>query len=216
MSGANMDAQDRQDEVLDFRNGRLGEVIESSTSEFTAQCYRLYDAPDIGSLVLCGEETPTYGIVCEATTQSIDPGRASVPRGLNANIEADVFSSNPQIERLLFTKFRAVIVGHCEGMGCQDGSGIRRYPPLSAPRIYSFVRECDATEVGEFSSSHEFLNILLDTPIGSQDHVIASFLRRASAAHPDAHEYLVDAGKSLASVLSGQLPRLSSILRSLE
>ena len=53
---------------------RVGEVIEASTVEFTAQCYRLYDAPAIGSLVLCGEDAPTYGIVCEATTQSIDPG----------------------------------------------------------------------------------------------------------------------------------------------
>ena len=195
---------------------RIGEVIEASTSEFTAQCYRLYDAPDIGSLVLCGEETPTYGIVCEATTQSIDPGRASIPRGLNAETEADVFNSNPQIERLLFTKFRAVIVGYCGGVGYQGENEIRRYPPLSAPRIYSFVRECDANEVAEFSSSYEFLNILLDTPIGSQDHVITSFLRQASEAHPDAHEYLVGAGKSLASALPGQLPRLSSILRSLE
>ena len=203
-------------DISSARPGENRRGYRGITSEFTAQCYRLYDAPDIGSLVLCGKETPTYGIVCEATTQSIDPGRTSIPRGLNAETEADVFISNPQIERLLFTKFRAAIVGYCEDGGYQDGNEIRRYPPLSAPRIYSFVRECYASEVAEFSSSHEFLNILLDTPIGSQDHVIASFLRQASAAHPDAHEYLVGAGKSLASALPGQLPRLSSILRSLE
>ncbi len=205
-----MDAQDRQGEVPDFRIGRLGEIIEASTSEFTAQCYKLYDAPAIGSLVLCGEQTPTYGIVCEATTQSIDPGRAPIPRGLNANTEAEVLSNNPQIERLLHTKFRAIVVGY------REGNAIRRYPPLNAPRMFSFVRECTAMELAEFSSSHEFLATLLNSPVNGQDHVVASFLRHAGAAHADGHEYLVGAGKSLAGALSGQLPRLSGILRSLE
>lgn len=189
---------------------RIGEVIEASTSEFTAQCYRLYDAPAIGSLVLCGEQAPTYGIVCEAKTQSIDPGRAAIPRGLNASTEAEVLSSNPQIERLLHTKFRAIVVGF------RDGCTIRRYPPLNAPRMYSFVRECGARELTEFSSSHEFLATLLNAPMNGQDHVVASFLRQAGAAHIDEHEYLVSAGKSLAGALSGQLSRLSGILRSLE
>lgn len=189
---------------------RVGEVVEASTAEFTAQCYRLYDAPAIGSLVLCGEQTPTYGIVCEATTQSIDPGRAAIPRGMNASTEAEVLSSNPQIERLLHTKFRAIVVGY------RDGYSVRRYPPLNTPRMYSFVRECDTTELVEFSGSHDFFATLLNAPMTGQDHVIASFLRHASAAHADGHEYLVSAGKSLAGALSGQLPRLNGILRSLE
>lgn len=201
-----MDAQDRQDGI----NGRVGEVIEASTSEFTAQCYKLYDAPAIGSLVICGDETPTYGIVCEAKTQSIDPGRAAIPRGMNAATEADVLSRNPQIERLLYTTLRAVIVGY------QDSDEVRRYPPLNAPRMYAFVRVCEAGEVAEFSSSHEFLATLLNAPMNAQDHVVSSFLRYSSAAHLDPHEYLVHAGKSLASTLAGQFPRLSSILRSLE
>lgn len=189
---------------------RIGEVIDASTSEFTAQCYRLYDAPAIGSLVICGEAAPTYGIVCEARTQSIDPGRAAMPRGMDAANEADVLSNNPQIERLLYTTLRSIVVGH------RDRDAIRRYPPLSAPRMYAFVRVCDAGEVAEFSSSHEFFATLLNAPMNAQDHVVSSFLRYSSAAHLDPHEYLVSAGKSLASALAGQLPRLSSILRSLE
>ena len=201
-----MAVQDRQD----IANGRVGEVVDASTAEFTAQCYRLYDAPAIGSLVICGEQVPTYGVVCEATTQSIDPGRAAIPRGEYASTEEEVLSSNPQIERLLHTRFRAVIVGYWEA------GAVRRYPPLNAPRMYSFVRECDGAELAEFSGSHEFFGTLLSVPIEAPDHVVASFLRHASGAHSDAHEYLVSAGKSLATALPGQLPRLSSILRSLE
>ena len=189
---------------------RIGEVIEASTTEFTAQCYRLYEAPAVGSLVLCSEQTPVYGIVCEAITQSIDPGRAAIPRGMDAERESDVFGMNPQIERLLHTKFRAVIAGH------REGHLVLRSPPLSPPRMYSFVRECDSAEIAEFSGSHEFLVTLLNAPVNAGDHVIASFLRQASATHADPHEYLVGAGKSLATSLTGQLQRLSGILRSLE
>ncbi len=196
-------ALNRQQEQSDYR---VGEVIEASTSEFTAQCYRLYDAPALGSLVRCGEQTPTYGIVCEATTQSLDPARHTIPRGMDEVDEAGVFSSNPQIERLLYTRFRAVIVGY------RDGAAIRRYLPPDVPRIYSFVGECGAEELRDFSSSTEFIPLLLAAPISAQDDVIAAFLRQASATHPNDHDFLVAAGKTLAIALAGQLPRLSGIL----
>ncbi len=189
---------------------RVGEVIEASTSEFTTQCYRLYDAPALGSLVRCGERTPTYGIVCEATTQSLDPARHTIPRGVNEATEDGIFSSNPQIERLLYTRFRAIIVGH------HDGSVARRYLPPTVPRIYAFVGECDAAEMRDFSNSLEFVPLLLAAPISAQDDVIAAFLRQASATHPDAHDFLVAAGKTLATALAGQLPRLSGILGRLQ
>ena len=130
---------------------RIGEVMEATTSEFTSQCYRLYDAPPVGRLVMCGDRTPVYGVLCDVVTQSVDPGRVTVPRGMTAASEADVLRSNPQLERLLCTRFRAIAVGF------QDGGAIRRYPPLTAPRLYSFVRQCNAAEVEGFSASHEYL-----------------------------------------------------------
>lgn len=187
-------------------NSRVGEVIEASTTEFTTQCYRLFHAPPLGSLVRCGEDAPTYGIVCETTTQSLDPARHTIPRGTNETTESGVYSSNPQLERLLYTRFRSIIVGH------RSGSGIRHYLPPNAPRMYAFVRECSTDELSEFSSLHDFLNILLAAPISTQDDVIASFLRQASAAHPNPDSYLISAGKSLAAALNGHIPRLNAIL----
>ena len=82
-------------------------------------------------------------------------------------------------------------------------------------RLYSFARECDAADIQEFSSSHEHLQTLLDASSnGVTDLVIAAFLRQVSAAHPDAREYLLGAGKALAIALRGQLPRLRRILTS--
>lgn len=189
---------------------RIGEVIDASTTEFTAQCYRLYEAPALGSLVRCGEDVPIYAIVCESATQSLDPARHTIPRGIAEPDEAGVFRSNPQIERLLYTRFRAVIVGY------RDHGVLRRYLPPNAPRMYAFVTVSAAAELAEFSSGTEFIPLLLAAPVSAQDDVIAAFLRQASAAQPDRDAYLVSAGKSLATALGGQTHRLSEILRRLQ
>ena len=199
-------------EGIQAADARVGEVVEAATSEFTAQCYALYDAPPLGSLVRCGEREPVFGIVCEASTQSLDPARHAIPRGEAETREAGVFRSNPQLERLLYTRFRAISVGYRGA----DGA-IRRYLPPDAPRLYSFVSRCHARELAEFSRPPlEFIPMLLAAQVTAQDDVIASFLRHASAAHPDPYAYLVSAGKSLASALAGQTYRLGDILRRLQ
>ncbi len=199
-------------EGMQAADARVGEVVEAATSEFTAQCYALYDAPPLGSLVRCGEDAPVFGIVCEASTQSLDPGRHAIPRGEAESHEAGVFRSNPQLERLLYTRFRAISVGYRGA----DGA-IRRYLPPDAPRLYSFVSRCDAAELAEFSRPPlEFIPMLLAPQVSAQDDVIASFLRQASEAHPDRNGYLISAGKSLAAALAGQTYRLGDILRRLQ
>ncbi len=42
---------------------RLGEVIEASTTEFTTQCYELYESPPLGALVRCGGGPSVMGVV---------------------------------------------------------------------------------------------------------------------------------------------------------
>ena len=190
-------------------DARLGEVVDASTTGFTAQCYELYEAPPLGSLVRCGAGDPVYGIVHEVATRSMDPARRPIPRGRDEDSEEDVFRSNPQLSRLLHTEFHATVVGHRA-----DGE-LHRYLPPAPPRIYSRAYLCDADELVEFSGSLEFLPLLFAVPTGAADDVVASFLRRAAACRPDPERYLVDAGRELASILSGQLPRLNGILRRL-
>jgi len=186
---------------------RLGEVIEGSTTEFRTHCYDLYQAPPLGSLVRCGEGDSIYGIVCDVSTQSIDPSRHAIPRGRNAQSEDKIYQDNPQLTRLLYTQFRAVIVGY------NDGESTRRYLPPFPPRIHSFVYQCESNEVKAFSQSLDFLSVLLSPPINAQDDVIASFLRIAGTCHDDDREFLVNAGKALATLMAGQLPRLNNVLR---
>ncbi len=190
---------------------RIGEVIAASTSELTAQCYQVYEAPPLGRLVRCGENTPAYAIVCEASTQSLDPSRHIIPRGQTVATEADVFATNPQLKRLLYTQFRALIVGFAD-----EQKVLRHYLPSSVPRIYGFVHDCTADEVFQFTQSVDFLPLLLAAPISAPDDVIASFLRQAADVHPNPQEFLITAGKTLAIALTGQLPRLNTILGRLQ
>ena len=187
--------------------GRVGEVVRSSSTEFETQCYRLNCAPAIGALVACGEDDQIFGVVADSVTESLDPSRTLVPKGAELATESEVYSANPQLSRLLATRFTSVAVGHLEA------GVIRRRLSPSPPRILSFVRICSVEEVRDFTASVAFLPDLLGTRVGSPDQVAAAFIRRAAAAHPRQQEFIVLAGKELAGRLPGQLRRVAAILR---
>ena len=77
--------------------------------------YGLYDAPPLGALVRCSEGSPIYGVVGQVATTSLDPSRRPIARGRREDTEEAVYRSNPQLERLLRTEFRALVVGHALG-----------------------------------------------------------------------------------------------------
>jgi hypothetical protein len=183
---------------------RIGEVIEASTTQFTAQSYELYELPPLGSLVKTGA---TYGVVCYAQTTSLEPGRRPIARGKDEPSEEAVYESSPQLLKLLRSEFTAVAVGH------QDGERLCHYLPPAPARIHGFVYLCQPNEVKAFGQSFGFLNILLDTGQEvSADELIAATLRRMSRAYEDSHAFLITAGKELATRLSQDFARLKSIL----
>ena len=190
-------------------SSRVGEVVGASTTEFTTQCYELYESPPLGALVRCGEEPSVLGVVADITTQSMDPSRHPIARGRDETTEEGVYLSNPQLTRLLLTEFRSVTVGH--GI---DGT-VRPYLPSQPPRIHAFVRPCATDEVRAFSGSLEFMPYLLSAVGVASDDLVAAFLRHASECHPDREGFLVDAGRELAVTLGAEVQRLSGILKRL-
>ena len=210
-------------EVREVVSQRVGEVVESVSDRFTAQCYGLYQSPPLGAFVrtLTPVPSPTgrgdggegiYAVVYSVSTQSLDPGRTVIARGENEESEQDVYQSNPQFSRLLRTSFESVIVGH------KDGTGYNQYLPSMPPRIHGFVYSCTPAEVEEFTRSLNFLHLLLNSaPTGRalSDEVIAACLRLASSQRDEPRGFLVQAGKTLAVELTGDLPRLNALLRKL-
>jgi hypothetical protein len=189
---------------------KIGEVIEAATGGFTAQCYELHNPPPFGALVRVSEgDIDIYAAVADAATTSIEPGRRPIARGGGEEAEGDVFDANPQLEKLLRTDFRALVVGH------KDSFGIRQYLPPRPARIHSFVYTCEPEETAEFTRSLDYLGLLVNAGERS-DELIAASLRGAAAAHGEPRDFLVGAGKELAVMLSDDTQRLNSILRRLK
>ena len=189
-------------------SNRVGEVIEASTTHFVAECYELYELPPLGSLVSVGEVGErTFGIVCHATTASVEPGRRPIARGKNEASEEEVYKSSPQLEKLLRSEFNALVIGH------SSGEAVHQYLPPKPARIHSFVYLCPSEQVREFSRSFDFLNLLLNTSLPvSVEELAAATLRQMSQSHEDKQAFLKVAGRELAVLLSSESSRLRAIL----
>ena len=185
---------------------RVGEVVEANSASFTAQCYNLYDAPPLGCIVRAGSPD-IYGVVCRVATEPLDSSRPVLARGESAETEEEVFRENPQLTRLLTSRFEALISGH------RDREFHHQYLPSLPPPVHSFVYICDTQEVARFTSQLDLLRLLLNSGPPMADEVLGACLRGASIAHADPEAFLIRAGKALAAELAGDLPRLNSILK---
>jgi len=187
---------------------RVGEVIEASTTDFVAQCYELYQLPPLGSLVKTRDlPVELYGIVYNAATTSLEPGRRPIARGKDEETEEEIYRSSPQLLKLLKSEFGALVVGHKK-----DNKLYHHLPPQPA-RIHSFVYLCPPEEVKEFGQSFDFLNMLINTrlPVPTEE-LVAACIRQMSRAYEDPRAFLVAAGKELAILLGGNLNQLKAIL----
>jgi hypothetical protein len=187
---------------------RVGEIIEASTTGFVAQCYELYQLPPLGSLVKTGEPSfELYGLVFNAATTSLEPGRRPIARGRDEESEEAIYRSSPQLAKLLRSQFETLVVGHRE-----EDRLYQHLPPKPA-RIHGFVYQCSPDEVRGFGKSFDFLNIILNArlPVPIEE-LVGAALRQMSQAYEDRRSFLVAAGRELAVRLSGNLNQLNAIL----
>ncbi len=191
-------------------SAKIAEVVEASTTNFIAQCYELYELPPLGSLVKTADKEAgmeIYGVVGNAATTSIEPGRRPIARGRDEASEEAIFRSSPHLLKLFKSEFSALVVGYRQGDRCYQ------YLPPQPARIHGFVYRCTPEEVTTFSQSFDFLTILLNTRLAvPADELVAAALRLMSQAHQDHHTFLVAAGKELATLLGGDFDQLKSIL----
>jgi hypothetical protein len=198
---------------------RVGEVIEACTTDFTAQCYELYQSPPLGSLVKTrfevqsseAQEASLYGIVYKAQTGSGEPGRRPIARGKDEKNEDEIYRASPQLLKLLKSDFSVVVVGY------KTGETIYRYLPPRPARIHGFVNLCTDEEVRQFSRSFDFLNILLKSKLEiPMEELVGAALRLMGQVYgAERHAFLVSAGKELAALLSADYAQLKAILKGL-
>ncbi|UCD08814.1 MAG: hypothetical protein JSU79_10720 [Dehalococcoidales bacterium] len=190
------------------QENRVGEVIETGTAEFTAQCYELYQSPPLGSLVRAGDESvQQYAIVYNTITSSIEPGRRPIARGKDESSEEGVFQSSPQLLKLFRTEFNALVAGY------REGDNVFHYLPPRPVKIHNFVYECGDEEIKEFSGSFDFLNIIINSSLSVPvEEIIAASLRHMSRVYDEPKRFLVSAGKELATLMGNDFNRLKSVL----
>lgn len=191
---------------------RVAEVIDAGTTEFTAECYEIYIIPELGSLVkINNPPLEIYGVVCQAGTSSIEPGRLPIARGKDQTSQESVYQASPQLLKLLRSTFRALVVGF------RQGNKLYQYLPPRPPPIHAFVHNCVPDEIAQFSQSTDFLNLLNNPkmPIANEE-LVATTLRVMSRYHIDPQTFLVKAGKKLALLYGGDYQRLKMILGRLQ
>ena len=110
---------------------------------------------------------------------------------------------------MLQTEFSALTVGFNE-----DGQIVQYLPPQPPPVHYS-VYACDADELARFTASTDFFRTLLFAYQIPSDELLSALIRAAARARPaDAsRDYLVRAGREVASLLKDDYDRLNAILR---
>jgi hypothetical protein len=191
---------------------KIAEIIEANTNEFTAQCYKLYEQPPLGSLVkTVADELEIFGIVYNAATSSIEPGRRPLARGKDEPDEEAVYRTNPQLKKLLRSEFRTLVIGF------KRDHDFKYYLPPNPARIHGFVYACQTVEIESFSNSLDFLNILLNTSLPVPvEEVTGAVLRQMSELHADPHHFRVEAGKELAKNLGNDFYKLKVILSKIQ
>ena len=113
--------------MADLAKTRAGEVVATSTTEFEAQAVELHRAPPLGALlgVHLEDGCHVYGVVAGAYTEGLDIGARPVPRATDERQNADVYRDNPDLEHVLRTCFRCIVVGF------HDGHEFRHYLPAA-------------------------------------------------------------------------------------
>jgi hypothetical protein len=193
---------------------RIGEVIETSTTHFTAGAYELHAAPPFGALVRAASRTPgmsVYGLVYEIRTGSKEPGGRAVVRGRTYSgrnlYDDEIYAEHPDLAEVLQTEFAVITVGFCEH------DRVFQYLPPQPPPVHYSVYECDADEVARFSAASDFFRAVLFAAHIPSDELLGATIRAAARARPDGPTYLVQAGRELAGLLKDDYDRLAALLR---
>lgn len=194
---------------------RIGEVIEASTIGFTAGAYELLAAPPFGALVRAQSRESgmaVYGLVYDIRTGSKEPGGRALVRGRTYSgrelYDDEIYQEHPDLAEVLQTEFSALTVGFIMH------DRIYQYLPSQPPPVHYSVYECGAAELIQFSAVTDFFRTPLFAFNVPGDDLIAATIRAAARARVGGErEYLVQAGREVASLLKDDYDRLTAILR---
>jgi hypothetical protein len=189
----------------------IGEIVETSTTEFLAQACELGRAPAFGSLVrVACPPGDVFGLVYRVRTGGLEPGAQAVMRGRDGVRDEAIYRENPDLRMVLRTDFAALIVGFCQG------GELKQYLPPQPPPLHWSVHECGLPDLVLFTNDLSYLRRVLAVTDVPADELAAANLRLARAARSYDESFSLRAGRELARLLTADYDRLSAILRALK
>lgn len=199
----------------------IAEVIETSTTEFLAQCLDSEELtfptmPPFGSWVKSMEEesgNQIYAVVYYASTSPIDSVHRA--RALGLSLE-ELREQQPQIFAMLKTEFRAAIVGfqpyHDRRKPNHAETAIYQHLPPRPPQLHQAVFTCETEEIIQFTEKLDFLRSLLQMGTVPVDALIAATIREIYQLRKADRKWLVQVGRTLSLLLKDDYDRLRAIL----
>jgi hypothetical protein len=189
----------------------IGEIVETSTTQFVAQACELGRAPAFGSFVKVDcAPAEVFGLVYRVRTGGLEPGAQAVMRGRQGVRDEAIYRENPDLRAVLRTDFAALIVGFCEY------GEVRQYLPSHPPALHWSVHPCCEADVAEFTARLDYFRAVLGVSEVPADELLAANLRLVRRARSTEPQFNLRAGRELARLLSRDYERLSAILRRIE
>ncbi|MFN8525374.1 MAG: hypothetical protein U0821_19935 [Chloroflexota bacterium] len=188
----------------------IGEIVQSSITEFAAQTLRFGESPPFGSFVKVVDGPGTvYGVVYAVESGSLDPGGRPIVRGRDGLRDQAIYEENPDLELVLRTELRALSMAH-------DVNGtLRVAAPPHPPRLHWSVYACDAAETVRVTESLEYLRVLLAAQDAPVDSLLTASIRAACAARDGDLDFARRAARDLAVLMKRDYQRLTAIARAL-
>jgi hypothetical protein len=208
-----------QFDTSDRHPNHLAEVIETTSTDFLAQCLEPDDLsfppmPPFGSWVCSVDEESgnlVYAVVYSATTMPIDSVHRPVALGLSLQ---ELREEQPQIFAMLKTEFRAAIVGfeQTSTHGILSGNHLYQYLPPRPPQIHQAVHRCEPEAIIKFTEELDFLRTLLAVSGAPVESLAAAAIRNVYQLRKADQPWLIRAGRALSLLLKDDYDRLRFIL----
>ncbi len=186
---------------------RVGRVLRAGTRGFVIGCEVM--RPDI----------PAFGSFVRA--EGVAPGSFIYGLIYDVSMEDDLFVrqfivANPPEEVILDQRENRQVPIEVSvlAVGCREGERIRHGLPLQPPVTLDWLYQCDPQEVYAFTAHFGYFRLILESREVPADELLAASLRAAAAVRPppERRPFLVEAGRELARLLSGDPVRLEGVL----
>lgn len=186
----------------------IGWVLRASTVGFAVGCRVLQpNMPQFGDLVKVPlpDETDIFGLIYDVQVRDDPAVRQLI---LVGEMEAEAVLDQRE-NRLVPIEISVLVVGYQ-----RDGALIQGLPP-QPPVSLDVLTLCGEADLQRFSQQLDYLRLVLNAAQIPADELIIANLRRAADTYPPEtrRQFLVNAGRELARLLSFDLVRLDAILK---